>query len=274
VIEERPHEARKRTAECSRHVASKDDYVALEAELPRLFEAQPKLRARADRAQSILSSCKYFLDQLPDGTALDIVEVTPAADLPAVRAQIAKLGEERRSIINAPPSPQEMASEVRAWVVAVGEQGRPSMLLRDNAFAPKWGGSANVDPSDRPRSVFGVLCWAVPDVVVACLQRELERTASALSLLTRAEREQRLQEIEVATLQLRYEEETLIAAAIARGEDVTRDAAAPAEAVLQIRLRARPPSSARVRPDDGPGLPHLSGPCSLALTTSDRPGHA
>jgi hypothetical protein len=137
-----------------------------------------------------------------------------------------------------------MSAEVKRWVTAVGEQGRPSMLLRDNAFAPKWGGGVNVDPSDRPRSVFGVLCWAMPDVVVACLQRELEARASALSLLSRAERVARLDQIEAAMSQLRFEEEALVSVAIARGEDITRDSAAPPETVLQIRLRARPPSSA------------------------------
>src|SRR5512132_408735 len=69
-----------------KRVNTRDDYAALEAELPRLFEAQPRLRNRATREQQVLSSCKYFLDQLPDGTELELVEVKPTADLPAVRA--------------------------------------------------------------------------------------------------------------------------------------------------------------------------------------------
>jgi hypothetical protein len=221
-----------------KRVASKDDYVALEAELPRLFEAQPKLRNRATREQSILSSCKIFIDTLPGDTVLEPIEVQPTADLPAVRAQIAKLGAERRALINAPPSPQEMSAEVRAWVIAIGEQGRPSMLLRDSSFSPRWGGSANVDPSDRPRSPFAFLCWLNPDAVAARFQQELEARASPLSLLPRAERAARLDQIEITLVQLRYDEEALVTAAIASGEDVTRDAAAPAEAVLMVRLRA------------------------------------
>jgi hypothetical protein len=227
-----------------RRVNSRDDYVALEQELPRLIEAQPKLRNRATREQQVLSSCKYFLDQLPDGAALEVLEVQPSADLATTRARVVRLIEERKSIINAPPSPQEMSAEVRAWVAMVGEQGSPSRLLTDNSFAPKWGGSAVADPSDRPRSPFAFLCWLNPDAMVARFQQELETRASALSRLTRAERTARLDQIEMTLAQLRYDEEALVIAAIASGEDVTRDAAAPVEAVLQIRLRAGPPSSA------------------------------
>jgi hypothetical protein len=227
-----------------RRINSKDDYVALEQQLPRLIEQQPRLRNRATREQSILSSCKFYLDQLPDGAVLDVVEVTPTADLPAVRAQIAKLGEERRALINAPPSPAEMADEVKRWVATIGSQGNPSRLLTDNSFSPRWGGSAVQDAADKPRSPFSFLCWLVPDLMVQRFEQELEARASALSRLSRAEREQKLSEIETAITMARYQEEVLIAAAIASGEDIVRDAAAPAEAVLQIRLRAEPPSSA------------------------------
>jgi hypothetical protein len=227
-----------------KRINSKDDYAALEQELPRLIAAQPKLHNRATREQSVLSSCKYFLDQLPDGIVLEDVEVTPTGDLPATRAHIVKLMEQRRALINAPPSPAELADEIKRWVIALGEQGKPSRLLTDNAFGPRWGGSANTDPSTMPRNALAFLCWLNPDLVAARFQKELEARASALSLLSRAERGQKLAEIETAIVTARYEEETLVSAALARGEDVVRDSAAPPEVVLQIRLRAEPPSSA------------------------------
>jgi hypothetical protein len=199
-----------------RRVNSKDDYAALEVELPKLIAAQPKLRNRATREQQVLSSCKYFLDQLPDGTALDVIEIQPSADLPAVRAQIVKLGEARKSIINTPPSPTEMASEVRRWVDELAAQGKPSRLLTDNAFGPRWGGSAVADPSDRPRSVLAFMAWCDPDAMAARFQQELEARASALSLLSRTERGQKLAEIEATISQLRFEEEVLVTAALER----------------------------------------------------------
>ena len=90
--------------------------AAIEAELKELLAAQPKARQRADRAQHTASGCKAFLDRLPDDAVLDVVEVKPTGDLRRPRAQIVELMEERKSIINAPPSPSELSAEVKGWV--------------------------------------------------------------------------------------------------------------------------------------------------------------
>ena len=75
-------------------------------------------------------------------------------------------------------------------------------------------------------------------------QAELEVQATEISKLSHDERPERLDEIEAALLTARYQEEVLIGAALARGEDITRDADTKPEAVLGIKPRAQPPSSA------------------------------
>jgi hypothetical protein len=218
--------------------------AAIESELKELLAAQPKARQRADKAMHLASGCKLYLDRLPDDAVLDVVEVEPSGDLPATRTLLAALGEERKSIINAPPSPAEMSAEVRRWVATVGEQGKPSMLLRDNVFAPRWGGGVASDPSMTPRNTLAFVCWLVPDAVAARFQQELEAQASAISRLSRDERRERLDEIEHQIEQLRFDEEALVAAAIQNGADVVRDTDTKPEAVLQVRLRSVEASSA------------------------------
>jgi hypothetical protein len=215
-----------------RHKATGSGWnAAIEAELKELLAAQPQVRQRADRAQHTASGCKAWLACLPDDARLEPVQIKlNGASLGSVREQLSALQQQRRALINAPPSPAEMADEVKRWVAMIAEQGKPSRLV-DAGFAPKWGGSAVVDASDRPRNAFAFLCWLVPDVVAQRLQQELEAQASEISKLSRDERRARLDAIEHQIDELRYGEEQLL-----DGAERTSDT--PPAAVLGVKVVA------------------------------------
>ena len=156
-----------------KRVNSKDNYVALEAELPRLIAEQPKLQARARAEQSVLSAFKVYLDRLDDNAVLDVIEIQPSADLAATRARITELMAERKSILNAPPRAERDGRRGACLGSRGRRAGNPSRLLTDNAFSPRWGGGVYVDASDQPLSALAFMCWLSP--VAARFQQSLRQ---------------------------------------------------------------------------------------------------
>jgi hypothetical protein len=189
-------------------------------------------RQRADKAMHVASACKSFIDLLPPETKLEPVEVKlNGASLGSVREQLSRLQQQRRALINAAPSPSELSGEVKRWVEELAAQGKPSRLLTDNSFSPRWGGSAMTGPSVRPGDVLAFLAWYDGDRLAERMARELELQASDLQKLSRNERERRLVAIEHQIDELRYGEEQLL-------DGTERASDAPPAAVLGVKVVA------------------------------------
>ena len=92
------------------------------------------------------------------------------------------------------------------------------------------------DASPKPSDALALLAWLDGDLLVNRFARELAEQASPLQKLSRAEREKRVTALESELLSLRYAEEQLVCLALANAEDVTRDASAPPECVLGVKV--------------------------------------
>jgi hypothetical protein len=96
-------------------------------------------------------------------------------------------------------------------------------------------------PREDRAEVLPMMASLFPDAMVATLMREVGRMAN--DPMPQAERKKRIAELEHEIEQLAYVEETLVAAAVAAGEDVQRSPSAPPKAVLQVRVAEATKSS-------------------------------
>lgn len=101
------------------------EYEDLAASLQRLVANKPVLERKLHAAQRTLSSCKAWLDGLPEGTVVEAVEVeVDGHDLPDLRARIEAADAEVRAL-RALPTPCANIKEVIEGYVA--NMGRPQI---------------------------------------------------------------------------------------------------------------------------------------------------
>jgi hypothetical protein len=84
--------------------ARQSEYDDVTASLKQLVADKPVLEKKLHAAQSTLSSCKIWLDQLPERTVLEPVKVKADGDLEEVRARL-KATEAELAALRAVPTP-------------------------------------------------------------------------------------------------------------------------------------------------------------------------
>jgi chromosome segregation ATPase len=212
------------------------EYDDLSASLKELAADKPTLEKKLHTAQSVLSNCKAWLDRLPEGTTLEPVEVkTDGHDLEEVRAKGEAAQAERAALRAAPTPSADIEQRIRQYVYSMA---RPQItgICKGERLKIVWPG-ADFDtrgPREDSAKVLPMMALLFPDRMTAALISDVERMAN--DPLPQAERKKRIAALEREIEQLAYVEEAMVAAAIARGEDVQRSPSAPPQAVLGVKV--------------------------------------
>ena len=225
--------ARARLTGGFRKQAEGDD---LTASLKQLIVDKPILEIKLHAAQSVLSNCKVWLDRLPEGTALEPVEVKANGhDLSSVRTRL-EAAQGELAHLHAVPTP---SADVRQRVEDyVRSMARPTIsgLGKGNRLKVVWPGAGwdTGGPREDRAEVLPMMALLFHDAMVDALLREVERLTSGAVPL--AQRAARIAALEREIEQLSYVEEVLIDRAIANGEDVQRSPNALPQAVLGVKV--------------------------------------
>jgi len=215
---------------------SEAEYDDLREAMKKMVDEQPALERRARAAQSILSRCKSWLDQLPPNTVLEPVATDASGHtLADVRAQLKAAKAELTALRAVPPPSADIEKRIRHYVHSMA---RPTITGVGKAERLKivWPGAGfdTRGPCEDRADILPMMALLFPDAMVAALMRDVERMAN--DPVPVKERAARIAALTDEIEQLRYLEEALVATAIADGEDVQRSPSAPPQAVLGMRL--------------------------------------
>jgi hypothetical protein len=194
------------------------EYHSLRASLEQLIADKPVLEMKLHRTQHMLSACRAWLDELPEGTQLKIVNVKPDGyDLGDVRERI-KEAENELALLRAVPTPApDIRDRVEAYVQSLA-QPEVRGISAGQKFEVKW-----------PNSVIAAFALLFPKKVQEVVLAEVERMAN--DPLPQAERKKRIAELKREIDELAYLEEALV---VASGAE--RSPSAPVRAVLGVQV--------------------------------------
>jgi hypothetical protein len=199
------------------------EYHDLRKTLDRLIADKPVLEMKLHRTQRMLSACKIYLDELPEGTQLEIVNVRPDGhNLADVRERIKDAEDELKRLQAVLTPAPDICKRVEAYVQSLA-QPEISGIGTGQKLQVTW-----------PNSVIAVFAQLFPEKVQEVILAGVERVAN--EPLPIKERTARIAELRREIDKLAYLEEQLVVTAIARGENVQRSFDAPPEAVLGIRV--------------------------------------
>jgi hypothetical protein len=184
----------------------------LRATLDRLLEDLSASEGNEEAAKYTLSTCKTWLDELPDDAVLEVVKVKPNGhSLSDVRQRIKDAEDELKKLASVPVPPADIRERVEAYVAS---QGRPKVLgIEDGQLNIVW-----------PNSTIAVLALLLPHEMVNALMQEIDRVSNLPMPLP--ERKRRMTE-------LRREIDELQRQALALGEDAS---ILTPEVVLGVRV--------------------------------------
>jgi hypothetical protein len=216
---------------------SKDpEYDDLRATLDQLVADLPVLKKKLHAAQSVLSSCKAFLDDLPDNATLEPLTVDVSGrDLASVRTKIEAAQSELAHLRALPTSSADIEQRVRAYVEAMARPTITGIGKGDEKLSVFWPGAGwdSNGPREHRADILPLMALLHGDKMVEALMAEIERTTS--DVVPIKERATRIAALTDEIEQLAYVEGVLVAAAIANGEDAQRSPKAP-QAVLGVRI--------------------------------------
>jgi hypothetical protein len=208
----------------------------LTASLKQLVADKPVLEKKLHGAQSVLSSCKSWLDRLPPNTVLE--QVTTDASGHTLKEVCAKLESAKVELeaLRAVPTPApDVKQRIEDYVHGLG---RPTItgIGKGERLKVVWGGSGwnSSGPREDRAEVLPMMALLFPDEITDRLMSEVERTAN--DPVPIKERAVRIAALTDEIEQLAYVEEALVAAAIADGEDVQRSPNASPQAVLGVKV--------------------------------------
>ena len=141
----------------------------MRATLNQLIADKPALDAKLGAAQSTLSSCKLWLNRLPEDTVLEQVAVEANGyDLVAVRARIKTAQAELTTLRAVPIASPDIKRRVDQYVNTLG---RPKVagIGKDETLGVTWPGDGHMLPM--------MLAFFQRDAMVDALMREIERMA-------------------------------------------------------------------------------------------------
>jgi hypothetical protein len=208
----------------------------LRATLGELVNDKPMLEKKLHAAESVLSCCKSWLDELPPHTVLEPVATDVSGHtLEQVHNKLAAAQAELAALRAVPTPSADIEERIRHYVHSMA---RPQIagIGKGEKLKVVWPGAGwdTRGPREDRAEVLPMMALLFPDAMTAALMREVERMAN--DPLPQAERKKRIAALEQEIEQLAYVEEALVAAAIAEGEDVQRSPSAPPQAVLQVRV--------------------------------------
>jgi hypothetical protein len=160
--------------------ARQSEYDDVTASLNQLVADKPVLEKKLHSAQSTLSSCKVWLDQLPKDTVLEPVEVkADGHDLKEVRAR-SKTAEAELAALRAVPTPSaDIEQRIRDYVQSMA---RPEITGVGSGERLKviWPGAGwdSSGPREYRADILPLIAMLHPDAMVAALMREVERMAN------------------------------------------------------------------------------------------------
>jgi hypothetical protein len=194
------------------------EYHSLRASLEQLIADKPAVEMKLHRTRHLLSSCRTWLDELPEGTQLKIVNVKlNGHELGDVREQI-KEAEDELALLRAVPTPApDIRDRVEAYVQSLA-QPEVRGICAGQTLEVKW-----------PNSVIAVFALLFPEKMQEVILAEVERVAN--DPLPIKERTARIAELKREIDELPYLEEALV---VATGAE--RSPAARPHAVLGVRV--------------------------------------
>ena len=210
----------------------RSEYDDLRATLDQLVADKAMLEKKLHAAQSLQSACKTWLDRLPEGTALEPVDVKiDGHALEEVRSRIDVLETELRTLRAVPTPSADIEERVKAYA---REMARPTIsgIGEGEQLRVIWPGSGwdSKGPREHRTDVLPMMALLHGDAMVDALMREVEcMTNDPVPIKERASRIAALtDEIE----QLQRVEEALVVATGQREHD------RPAEVILGVRVVA------------------------------------
>jgi hypothetical protein len=212
------------------------DYDDTKHALEKMVADFPTLKQRCRAAESMYEKCKGFIDDLPTDVVLEPVNMNiDGHDLSSVRTKIAELEQERNTLRGLPTSSSDIEQRVRSYVESLA---RPTITgtgvgEKLRIAWPGCGWDSSGPRTDRAE-VLPLIAMLFPTQMVDALLREIERSAS--SVVPIKQRAARIAELEAAAEAWEFIEETLVARAIANGEDVQRRPDASPAAVLGVHI--------------------------------------
>jgi hypothetical protein len=128
------------------------EYHSLRASLEQLIADKPAVEMKLHRTRHMLSACRAWLDELPEGTQLKIVNVKPDGhDLGDVRERI-KDAENELALLRAVPTPApDIRDRVEAYVQSLA-QPEVSGISAGQKLDVKWPSSPRTCRSNNRRS--------------------------------------------------------------------------------------------------------------------------
>jgi hypothetical protein len=204
---------------------------AIAAQVKACEEQEKRLQAE----ERCIRDCKLFLHDLPPNVYLRVKEGYPC-DLGAIREHIRETQDEIGMVQRMPVPSDDLAERVAHYVAWLAARAEP--IVRGVA-----GGELSVHWPMRPeadRITHSGFAQNEGNPLLLMAFMDGETLAARLMMVALAgsiqedERAQRLHELHERLTEHRYDEEAAVVAALARGEDVTRDA--PPWFVLQVQI--------------------------------------
>jgi hypothetical protein len=194
------------------------EYHDLRRTLDQLIADKPVLERKHHRTKHLASACREWLDALPKGTELELVEVKPDGhDLDEVRDRIKETKDELKALRAVSTPAHDIAQRVKAYVQSLA---RPEVsgIGEDEELEVIW-----------PTNVLTAFALLLPEKIEEVILAEVD--AAANDLIPIKERPARIAELEEEIERLAYLEEALV---VASGAERSRSASP--QAVLGVRV--------------------------------------
>jgi hypothetical protein len=183
--------------------------------------------------------------RLPPGAVLEAapqiaIEVkngqTLSAAIETARNEIKSLQQKLAAARSAPLPQADQIRAAEAYVAKMASTAKPTVaVMRDDQIRVTFRDSVVGGTDD----VLALACWLQPEAVVAALTRDIEQMPTPINPLTRAERLQKVSELEGQLLELGFLEDGLILRAAQDGIDVMRRRDADPRCVLGVVIKAK-----------------------------------
>ena len=220
-----------------RIIDQRDDHARLHQDLEQLLADQKTTKAHLRDAESLLASCKTWIERLPPQAKLEVVAPPSSVgkDLAKVRADLNHLRDELARIKSAPTPSPDLRQRVERYVDRLGApivrgigEGEVLRIIWPGARQTTSG------PDEKTADVLSLFAILFREKMVSAIMDEATRMANQLVPL--AEWPKRIADLAHQIEQLSRVEEALIERALAAGESVHRSASAPPVAVLGVKL--------------------------------------